>query len=240
MFVKIYSVYCQAKKISQSPVQGNCNTKYLFLSNAANSNLRQKKKISYQRVKHSKMLILTITFQYTEKSLTENISFCSKHSNTWNKVTYPYFSASSLASSSFTILWSSRSLLFPHNTMSGFSQYACICSWPGSTNRKRGHNSLPHTAPRNTPTNQARSLLSHSTSALALRSQRTGGLPLSHTQGKTQGNRSLAKLAQKLVYLQLRSNPHWASTVSCQERIYFPLQMDDAVWELLYLDIPAK
>lgn len=88
------------------------------------------------------MLILMITFQFTE-----NISFCSKHSNNWKKVTYPYFSASSLASSSFTILWSSRSLLFPHNTMSGFSQYACICSWPGSTNMKRGHKSVPHTAP---------------------------------------------------------------------------------------------
>ncbi len=44
---------------------------------------------------------------------------------------YPYFSASSRAFSVVTTArWSSRSDLFPHKTTSGFSQYACVCSWP--------------------------------------------------------------------------------------------------------------
>lgn len=46
--------------------------------------------------------------------------------------TYPYFSASSRASSSLTALWSVRSHLLPHRMMSGFSQYAWICNWPAA------------------------------------------------------------------------------------------------------------
>lgn len=39
---------------------------------------------------------------------------------------YPYFSAVSLARCSLIILLSSKSHLFPHNTTSGSSQYACV------------------------------------------------------------------------------------------------------------------
>lgn len=49
-------------------------------------------------------------------------------------LSHPYLEASSRASSSLTNRWSSRSHLFPHSTMSGFSQYACICSWPANKN----------------------------------------------------------------------------------------------------------
>ena len=44
------------------------------------------------------------------------------------KMIYPYFEAISLALSSSITLSSSRSALFPHSTMSGFSQYACVCN----------------------------------------------------------------------------------------------------------------
>lgn len=166
------------------------------------------------------MPTLTITFEYTEKALKKKVSFCFKHSNNWKEVSYPYFPASSFASSSFTTLWSSRSLLFPHNTMSGFSQYACICSWPNSNNINRGHNLLSHMKlTKNTTTFQGtrspsgkwlferqktvRSLAPHRTSAIALRSQRTGGHPLSRTQWKSQGSRSLTKLAWSCVFVTL-------------------------------------
>lgn len=59
----------------------------------------------------------------------------------WIKTeTYPYFSASSRASSSLTALWSDRSHLLPHRTMSGFSQYAWICNWP----EKKKHSANYH------------------------------------------------------------------------------------------------
>ena len=41
---------------------------------------------------------------------------------------YPYLSAISCTLSSSITLWSSRSDLLPHNTMSGLEQYACVCS----------------------------------------------------------------------------------------------------------------
>lgn len=101
--------------------------------------------VLYRSVQHSKNTSHN-NLPLFRKGITESISLCVKHSNNWKEVTYPYFSASSLASSSFTILWSSRSLLFPHNTMSGFSQYACICSWPNRNNMNRSHDLLSHTA----------------------------------------------------------------------------------------------
>lgn len=50
--------------------------------------------------------------------------------------THPYLSARSFACLSFTSLWSDKSALLPIKTISGFSQYALACSWPGSKDKK--------------------------------------------------------------------------------------------------------
>ena len=71
-----------------------------------------------------------LTLSWLFSLFSHSLANVSVPSGPHHRNTHPYFSASSRASSSFTALWSSRSLLFPHSTISGFSQYACICSWP--------------------------------------------------------------------------------------------------------------
>lgn len=190
------------------------------------------------------------------KSITKSISFCLKHSNNWKKVTYPYFSASSLASSSFTILWSSRSLLFPHNTMSGFSQYACICSWPNSNNANTGHHLLSHTKLMKNTTTFRRTLSpsgkqlseKQKTSMFSAVSQdfcycteepENRWTPTTVYPGNQPGEQKPGKIRTDVVHLQLKELCSPSIPVSCQERTYFPLLMDDAVQEHLCLDTQA-
>lgn len=208
---------------------------------------RKKKKVwgvLYRSVQHSKNTSHN-NLPLFRKGITESISLCFKHSNNWKEVTYPYFSASSLASSSFTILWSSRSLLFPHNTMSGFSQYACICSWPNRNNTNRSHDLLSHTALqeyycfRRHNNFKVKWLSERETIALSVLSQdfcscteEAGNrwTPLSHTQWTNWGSRSLWRLAEQLCICSLKDYAQQASSLSWQKKKYnyFLLLMDDA------------